>query len=57
MLLLENEGRKLAYLFPTSGTPVIDDAIAVVRGARHAAVAREFVRWVLTPQIQLLAAR
>ena len=29
----------------------------MVRGARHAAVAREFVRWVLTPQIQLLAAR
>jgi iron(III) transport system substrate-binding protein len=57
MLLLEHEGRKLAYLFPTSGTPVIDDAIAVVRGARHAAVAREFVRWVLTPQIQLVAAR
>ena len=57
MLLLKNEGRKLGYLFPTSGTPVIDDDIAVVRGARHAAVAREFVRWVLTPEIQLLAAR
>jgi len=57
MLLLQNEGRKLGYLFPSSGTPVIDDAIAVVRGARHAALAREFVRWVLTPEIQLLAAR
>jgi iron(III) transport system substrate-binding protein len=57
MLLLQNEGRKLGYLFPASGTPVIDDDIAVVRGARHAAVAREFVRWVLTPEIQLLAAR
>ena len=57
MLLLQHEGRKLGYLFPTSGTPVIDDAIAVVRGARHAALAREFVRWVLTPELQLLAAR
>jgi iron(III) transport system substrate-binding protein len=57
MLLLENEGRKLGYLFPTSGTPVIDDAIAVVRGARHAALAREFARWVLTPQMQLVATR
>lgn len=57
MLLLENEGRKLGHLFPSSGTPVIDDAIAVVRGARHAALAREFVRWVLTPGMQLVAAR
>ncbi|HVO34672.1 MAG TPA: extracellular solute-binding protein [Gemmatimonadales bacterium] len=57
MLLLQHEGRKLGYLFPSSGTPVIDDDIAVVRGARHAALAREFVDWVRTPQIELLAAR
>ena len=57
MLLLENEGRKLGYVFPSSGTPVIDDAIAVVRGAKHAALAREFAHWVLTPEMQLVAAR
>ena len=57
MLLLENEGRKLAYRFPTSGTPVIEDAIAVVRGARHAALAREYAAWVLTPEMQIVAAR
>jgi len=57
MLLLQNEGRKLDYRFPTSGTPVIDDAIAIVRGARHAALAREFARWVLTPEMQIVAAR
>ncbi len=57
MLLLENEGRRLGYVFPRSGTPVIDDAIAVVRGARHAAMAREFARWVLTPRMQLVATR
>jgi iron(III) transport system substrate-binding protein len=57
MLLLQSQGRKLGYRFPTSGTPVIDDAIAVVRGARHAALAREFVRWVLTPAIQIVAAK
>ncbi len=51
------EGRNLGYTFPTSGTPVIDDAIAVVRGAKHAALARQFVDWVLTPRMQLLAAR
>jgi iron(III) transport system substrate-binding protein len=57
MLLLQREGRKLGYVFPSSGTPVIDDAIAVVKGARHAALAREFARWVLTPQMQIVAAR
>jgi iron(III) transport system substrate-binding protein len=57
MLLLQNEGRKLGYVFPSSGTPVIDDAIAVVRGARHAALARAFARWVLTPEMQLVATR
>ena len=57
MLLLQHEGRKFGYRFPTSGTPVIDDAIAVVRGARHAALAREFARWVLTPAMQVVAAR
>ena len=57
MLLLENGGRKLGYVFPSSGTPVIDDAIAVVRGAKHAALAREFAHWVLTPEMQLVAAR
>ena len=28
-------GRHLGYVFPSSGTPVIDDAIAVVRGAQR----------------------
>ena len=57
MQLVEREGMTLRHLFPSSGTPVIDDAIAVVRGARHAALAREFVRWVRTPAMQLVAAR
>ena len=57
VLLLQHEGRRFGYAFPTSGTPVIDDAIAVVRGARHAALAREFARWVLTPGMQIVAAR
>lgn len=51
------DGRHLGYVFPSSGTPVIDDAIAVVRGAKHAAPARAFVAWVRSPAIQLLAAR
>ncbi len=57
MLLVERQGMKLKHLFPGSGTPVIDDAIAVVRGSRHAALAREFVQWVRTPEMQQVAAR
>jgi iron(III) transport system substrate-binding protein len=57
MLLLERDGHRLGYLFPTSGTPVIDDAIAVVRGAQHPVLAREFVRWVRTPEMEIVAAR
>jgi iron(III) transport system substrate-binding protein len=57
MLLLERDGHKVGHLFPTSGTPVIDDAIALVRGARHAPLAREFIRWVRTPEMEIVAAR
>jgi iron(III) transport system substrate-binding protein len=36
---------------------VIDDAIAVVRGARRDSLARVFVGWVRSPAMQLVAAR
>lgn len=57
LLLTIKTGVPLAYTFPTSGTPVIDDAIAVVKGAPHPALAREYAAWVRTPAIQILAAR
>lgn len=51
------DGLQLGYVFPKSGTPVIEDAIAVVRHARHEAAARAFVEWVGSVEAQLLAAR
>src|SRR5260370_38669713 len=51
------DGLQLGYVFPKSGTPVIVDAIAVVRHARHRDAARAFVDWVGSPEAQLLAAR
>jgi iron(III) transport system substrate-binding protein len=51
------DGLQLGYVFPKSGTPVIEDAIAVVRGARHRDAARAFVEWVGGVEAQLLAAR
>jgi iron(III) transport system substrate-binding protein len=38
------------YVIPKSGTPVITDAIAIVRGAPHEAEARRFYEFVTTPE-------
>ncbi|HUP22472.1 MAG TPA: extracellular solute-binding protein [Thermoanaerobaculia bacterium] len=49
-------GAPLAYRFPTSGAPVIEDSIAVVAGARHREAAESFVEWIGLPEALLLAA-
>ncbi|MCA1583003.1 MAG: extracellular solute-binding protein [Acidobacteria bacterium] len=56
VLLEMKHSRNLAYSFPTSGTPVIDDAIGIVAGARHLPQARAFLEWVGSPEAQRLAA-
>jgi iron(III) transport system substrate-binding protein len=53
----KRDGLPLGYLFPKSGTPVIEDAIGVIRNAPHRAAAQAFVEWVGSPAVQLLAAR
>ena len=57
ILLNRRDGMQMGYTFPTSGTPVIQDAIAVIRGARHPELARTFVEWVGSMEAQLLATR
>jgi iron(III) transport system substrate-binding protein len=39
----------VGYVIPTSGTPLLVDAIALVHGAKHPEVAREFYEFVTTP--------
>ncbi|HUL03644.1 MAG TPA: extracellular solute-binding protein [Gemmatimonadales bacterium] len=56
ILLNIRDSVPLGYVFPTSGAPVIEDAIGVVRGAPHAALAREFVDWVGSVGAEALAA-
>jgi iron(III) transport system substrate-binding protein len=46
----------IGYRIPTSGTPLLVDAIAVVRGAKHPDVAKEFYEFVTTPHALLEAA-
>ena len=48
--------RDLAYVFPKSGTPVIDDAVGLVAGSPHAEAAKSFIEWLGGPEAQLLAA-
>jgi iron(III) transport system substrate-binding protein len=57
MLWQAKRGAPLGYRFATSGTPVIDDSIGLVKGAQHPAEAREFIEFVGSAEAQQLAAR
>src|SRR5439155_3011192 len=46
ILLTRRDGLRLGYVVPASGKPVIEDAIGVVRGARHRSVAQAFEEYV-----------
>jgi iron(III) transport system substrate-binding protein len=56
---LYQEQKKLpvAYNFPASGTPVVTDGIAIVRGAPHEEEAKRFYGFVTTPDSLVHAAR
>lgn len=55
-LIARSKGMPFGYVFPRSGTAVIDDAIALVRDARQPDVARTFIEYVGSIEGQLLAA-
>ncbi len=57
ILISRNKGMPFDYVFPRSGTVVIDDAIALVRGSRHPEAAKRFIDLVGGVPAQLLAAR
>lgn len=57
VLIDRGKGLPLGYVFPRSGTVVIDDAVALVRGARHPEAARAFIDYVGSVPAQILAAR
>jgi iron(III) transport system substrate-binding protein len=56
VLLEMQRSANLAYVFPKSGTPVIDDAVGLIRGARHPEPARILIEWLGSPEAQLAAA-
>jgi iron(III) transport system substrate-binding protein len=53
----EQKGFPIGYVFPRSGTPVITDGIAIVRGGPNEADARAFYEFVTTPESLVLAAK
>jgi iron(III) transport system substrate-binding protein len=56
LLFLQQRGAPLDYHFPISGTPVIDDSIGLVAGAKHPDVAKAFIDWVGERETLLLTA-
>ena len=57
VLISRERGLQIGYAFPKSGTVVIEDGIAIVRGAKHQVAARAFVDFVGSVEMQLAAAR
>ncbi len=56
ILISQEKGLPFAFAFPSSGTVVIDDAIAIVRGTRHRAAAERYVDFVGSVAAQILTA-
>lgn len=51
-----SEGYPFGYIFPASGTPLVEDAIAVVAGSRNPELARRFVDFIGSESEVLVAA-
>jgi iron(III) transport system substrate-binding protein len=56
-MVRKTTGYPLAYLYASSGTPLVEDAIAVVTGSPHPETARRFVDFVGEKEEVLTAAR
>ncbi len=52
-----DRGNPFAYVLPSSGTPVIEDAVAIVRDAKQPDAARRFVEFVGSKAFQIQATR
>jgi iron(III) transport system substrate-binding protein len=57
ILISRGKGMPFGYLFPRSGTVVIDDAIGLVAGSQHVEAAQAFIDYVGETEALLLAAR
>ena len=56
IVMLGQRGYKVEYVIPASGTPLLVDAIAVVRGAKQPDAARRYYEFVTSPRSLIVAA-
>jgi iron(III) transport system substrate-binding protein len=57
VLRVQAQGYPLDYVLPASGTPVLVDGIALIKGTKQPELARAFVEYVGSIEGQLIAAR
>lgn len=50
MMQVHANGYPFSYVIPSSGTPLITDAIAIVKGAQHPTEARQLYEFLTSPQ-------
>lgn len=55
ILTLRSKGAPLAYRFPSSGSPVIEDSVALVDGAKHPEAGKRLVQWLGSQEALRLA--
>jgi iron(III) transport system substrate-binding protein len=56
-MLQQRDHIPVSYVFPESGTPLLVDAIAIVKGAHHPDAARAFYEFVTSEPMLVIAAR
>jgi iron(III) transport system substrate-binding protein len=56
ILLEAQRSKALSWVFPESGTPVIDDAVGLVKGSKNAEAGKKLIEWLGSPEAQRLAA-
>lgn len=57
VVLHQRKNLPLSFLFPKSGTPIVTDGIAIVKGTQHGEAARKFYEFVTTPDSLTFAAK
>jgi iron(III) transport system substrate-binding protein len=57
ILISRGKGMPFGYRFPTSGTVVIEDPIALVRGTQHPEAAKRYIDYIGSVEAQRLTAR
>ena len=54
-LSAKKEGYPVDFVFPADGTQIYDNSMALVRGAKHPNLAREFIDYIFSDELQLAA--